>query len=348
MKLKIILVFLLIIGMHASAQNAYIINDFMKGYTLYFAKQTKHSKTKEYYKLTENQTKKTALEYGEKEFSKSELSKTAKITAFKNISESHIHILGDANFDGRQDVCIYETEAYDEGCYTPQATAHVFINLPTSFVESPSISDVYNSANCMRGGSFDIDTKNKRLITWSLGGAALHGCSQYSVSGIKAKEECYFEEDGFGASPFSQISGKKLENNKWVPFTSLSLYEEGLEKDKLLAFDTKNGKGRIILFKVNNVLYYAFQQNDQYKFISFAHPSDPEKAAKAIFKFRKQNTAYQLEFNSGSIKYIIYETTNNFGIRIYVNGKLSDWQGTAKQGSLSDLINSKFVNMVKE
>ncbi|MCR4033083.1 MULTISPECIES: XAC2610-related protein [Flavobacterium] len=348
MKLKLISFFLFASIAFANAQKAYLVNDFMKGYTLLFVTQTTGTKIKQYYKLTENESKKMVLEFGLKELSKPTILKTAKITAFKNISESHIHILGDANFDGRQDICIYETEAYDEGCYTPQATAHVFINLPTSFVESPSISDVYNSANCMRGGSFDIDTKNKRLITWSLGGAALHGCSQYSVSGIKAKEECYFEEDGFGASPFSQITGKKLENNKWVPFTSLSLYEEGLEEDKLLAFDTKNGKGRIILFKVNNVLYYAFQQNDQYKFISFAHPSSPEKASKATFKFRKQNSTSELEFNSGSIKYIIYETTNAFGIRIYVNGKLSDWQGTAKQGSLAKLTNSKFLNILKE
>lgn len=347
MKLKISLVFLLIIGTHASAQNAYIINDFMKGYTLYFAKQTKNSKTKEYYKLTENQTKKTVLEYGEKEFSKSELSKTAKITAFKNISEPNIRILGDVNFDGRADIIIFNNEINDdEGCYTPQATAYIFINNSNSFILSKSISDLYYNSSCVRGGSFEIDSKNKRLVTSSSGGAALHACSYYSVSGLEAKEECTFEEDGYSPSPFSTIAGKKRKDNNWISFSTLSVYEPNL--DKVVSFDTKNGKGRVILFKSKGVLYYAFQQNDAYKFISFAHPSDPEKAAKAIFKFRKQNTAYELEFNSGSIKYIIYETTNNFGIRIYVNGKLSDWQGTAKQGSLSDLVNSKFVNMVKE
>ncbi|PBI87522.1 hypothetical protein BSF41_29590 [Flavobacterium sp. ACN2] len=95
-------------------------------------------------------------------------------------------------------------------------------------------------------------------------------------------------------------------------------------------------------------MYYAFRQNDEYKFVSFAHPSTPEKADKAGFKFRKQNTVYELEFNSGNIKYIIYESATDIGIKIYVNGKLSDWQGTSKEGSLSVLSNSTFKNMVKE
>ena len=349
MKLKIsLLLFLCAVFYNANAQKAYIINDFMKGYTLYFAQQTVNSEIKEYYKLTENESKKIVLEYGAKELSKSQIRKTAKTVVFKSIPDPNIRVLGDVNFDGRPDVVIHETEAIDDGCYTPQATAHIFINTSTSFISSQSISDVYNDANCMRGGSFDIDTKNRRLITTSLGGAALHGIEHYSVSGTEAKLLSSFEEDGFAQGPFSKITGKRLENNKYVSFTSLSLYETGLKENKLLAFDTKNGKGRVILFKADNILYYAFQQNDEYQFVSFAHPSHPEKADKAIFKFRKQNTGNELEFSSGNIKYIIYETPNSVGIKINVNGKISDWQGIGKKGTLSSLTNAKFVNLVRE
>ncbi|MCC9062356.1 XAC2610-related protein [Flavobacterium piscisymbiosum] len=347
MKPKIsLLLFLCAVFYNANAQKAYIINDFMKGYTLYFAQQTVKSETKEYYKLTENESKKTVLEYGAKELSKSQISKTAKTVVFKSITDPNIRVLGDVNFDGRPDVVIHETEAIDDGCYTPQATAHIFINTSTSFISSQSISDVYNDANCMRGGSFDIDTKNRRLITTSLGGAALHGIEHYSVSGTEAKLLSSFEEDGFTQTPFYKITGKKWEKNKYIPFTSLSVYEPDL--DKLLVFDTKNGKGRILLFKVDNVLYYAFRQNDEYKFVSFAHPVSPEKANKAVFKFRKQNTGNELEFNSGNIKYTIYETSNSVGIKINVNGKISDWQGIGKKGTLSSLTNAKFVNLVRE
>lgn len=347
MKPKIsLLLFLCAVFYNANAQKAYIINDFMKGYTLYFAQQTVKSETKEYYKLTENESKKTVLEYGAKELSKSQISKTAKTVVFKSITDPNIRVLGDVNFDGRPDVVIHETEAIDDGCYTPQATAHIFINTSTSFISSQSISDVYNDANCMRGGSFDIDTKNRRLITTSLGGAALHGIEHYSVSGTEAKLLSSFEEDGFTQTPFYKITGKKWEKNKYVPFTSLSLYEPNL--DKLIVFDTKNGKGRILLFKADNVLYYAFRQNDEYKFVSFAHPVSPEKANKAVFKFRKQNTGNELEFNSGNIKYTIYETSNSVGIKINVNGKISDWQGIGKKGTLSSLTNAKFVNLVRE
>lgn len=347
MKLKTsLLLFVCAAFYSANAQKAYIINDFMKGYTLYFAQQTVKSEIREYYKITENQSKKIVLEYGAKELSKPQISKTARTVAFKSITDKNIRVLGDVNFDGRPDVVIHETEAIDDGCYTPQATAHIYVNTSTSFISSQSISDVYNGANCMRGGSFDIDTKNKRLITTSLGGAALHGIEHYSVSGTEAKLLSSFEEDGFTQTPFYKITGKKWEKNKYVPFASLSVYEPDL--DKLLVFDTKNHKGRILLFKVDNVLYYAFRQNDEYKFVSFAHPVSPEKANKAVFKFRKQNTGNELEFNSGNIKYILYETPNAVGIKINVNGKISDWQGMGKKGTLSSLTNAKFVNLVKE
>lgn len=331
------------------AQKAYIVNDFLKDYSLYFVREDTKQEIKEYYKLTENTSKKTVLEFGAKELSKPQISKTAKTAVFKSIPEKNIYLLGDVNFDGREDILINETEIYDdEGCYNPKPASRIFINNVTEFEYNESITTIYEGANCLRGGSFDIDSKYKKLITSSSGGAAIHGYEHYSVSGKTAKLISKFEEDGFYPSPFSKITGKKLENNKWVSFTSLSLYEEGLEKNKLLAFDTKNGKGRIILFKADDVLYYAFQQNDEYKFVSFAHPSIPEKADKALFKFKKQKSGYELEFNSGSIKYIIYETTNEVGIKIYVNEKLSDWQGITKTGSLSVLGNFKFKNMFTE
>lgn len=348
MKLKIsLLLFLCAVFYNANAQKAYIINDFMKGYTLYFAQQTVDSEIKEYYKLTENESKKIVLEYGAKELSKSQISKTAKIAAFNSITDKHIRVLGDVNFDGRPDIIISGTIMYDdEGCYTPRSTAHIFINSTSSFISSNSISSIYYDIFCLRGGAFEIDTKNKRLITSSSGGAAIHGIEHYSVSGTEAKLLSSFVQDGFTQTPFFEITGKKLENNKYVPFTSLSVYEPNL--DKLLVFDTKNGKGRILLFKADNVLYYAFRQNDEYEFISFAHPVSPEKANKAVFKFRKQNTGNELEFNSGTIKYTIYETPNSVGIKINVNGKISDWQGMGKEGTLSSLQNDKFVNVVKE
>ena len=345
MKIKLLL-FLIAQTYISNAQKAYISNDFLKGYTLYFLKQTKNSEIKEYYKLTENQTKKTVLEYGSKEFSNSETLKTAKITSFKSIPESNIRVLGDLNFDGRQDIVIHETEINDDGCYTAQATAHVFINITNGFLSSPSISRLYNDAYCVRGGSFEIDTKNKRIITSSSGGAALHVSSYYIISGMEAKEVANFEEEGDPYSPFSKITGKKWKDNNWDSFSSLSVYEPNL--DKVFSFDTKNEKGRVLLFKDKDVLYYAFQQNDEYKFVSFAYPSSPEKADKATFKFKKQNTNYELEFNSGSIKYTIYETSNEFGIKIYVSGKLSDWKGIAKTGTLAELVNANFKNVTKE
>lgn len=347
MKIKLCLVVFLLAEMYqANAQKAYIINDFLKGYTLYFFSHKTESETKEYYKLTENQTKKTVLEYGSNELSKPETLKTAKITAFKSIPESNIRVLGDVNFDGRQDIVIHETEINDDGCYTAQATAYVFINTPGNFLSSPSISRLYNDAYCVRGGSFEIDSKNKRVITSSSGGAALHVSSYYSISGIEAKEIAAFEERADAFSPFITITGKKWKDNNWVSVSTLSVYEPGL--DKVFSFDTKNGKGRVLLFKVKDILYYAFQQNDEYKFISFTYPSSPEKADKSVFKFRKQNAAYELEFNSGPIKYIAYETPTETGIKIYVNGKLSDWQGTAKTGTLAILANTDFKNVIKE
>nr|WP_199001335.1 hypothetical protein [Flavobacterium sp. ASV13] len=97
---------------------------------------------------------------------------------------------------------------------------------------------------------------------------------------------------------------------------------------------------------------FSFGQNhpipEKYKFISFAHPSSVEKADKAIFKFRKQNTNYELQFNSGNIKYLIYETPDSVGIKINVNGKISDWQGINKKGSLSGLETAKLANVTKD
>ncbi|AWK03535.1 hypothetical protein HYN56_04575 [Flavobacterium crocinum] len=349
MKFKIISLFIILSIASANAQKAYLINDFMKGYTLYFIQQKSDSQTKEYYKLTENESKKTVLEFGSKELSKPETLKTAKTVTFKSISQKNIRILGDVNFDGKPDIIIHETQINDDdGCYYPRASSHIFINTENTFTVSQSISDVYNDANCMRGGSFDIDAKNKRIITSSTCGAACHGCEHYSVSGKEAKMISSFEEDGFTQGPFSKITGKKLENSKWVSFNSLSIYEPNLDPDKILAFDTKNGKGRILLFKIDTILYYAFQQNDEYKFISFAHPSSPEKASKAIFKFKKQNSGYELEFNSGSIKYLVYETSDGVGIKINVNGKISDWQGMNKTGTLEKLVKNKFSNVIKD
>ena len=346
MKVKI-LVFFVLVGMFpVKAQKAYLIHDFMKGYTLYYIQQKTDSETKEYYQLTEDKTKKIVLEFGAKELSKPQTSKKAKKASFKSISDSNIRILGDVNFDGKQDIVIHETEINDDGCYTAQATAYVFVNTSNGFLSSPSISRLYNDAYCVRGGSFEIDSKNKRIITSSSGGAALHVSSYYSISGIETKEIATFEEEGDPFSPFFKITGKKWKDNNWVSFSSLSVYEPDLEK--LFSFDTKNGKGRVLLFKAKDILYYAFQQNDEYKFISFAYPSSPEKADKSTFRFRKQSVTYELEFNSGSIKYIAYESPNETGIKIYVNGKLSDWQGTANTGTLAILANGNFKNVIKE
>lgn len=349
MKVKICLfVFLLAKIYTVQAQKAFIINDFIKGYTLNFISDSTNSRVKEYYKLTVNESKKTVLEYGAKELSSSQVSKTAKTIAFKNIPVKNIRVLGDVNFDGRPDIIIFDTEIQDEGCYNPIATANIFINLPSSFVYSRDISNIYNNVHCLRGGSFMIDPTYKRIITSSSGGAAIHGIEHYSVTGKEAKMLSDFLQDGFVNSPFSQITGKRWENNKYVSFSSLSLYEPILGKNKLLAFDTKNGKGRVILFKKDNILYYAFQQNDEYQFVSFAYPSSPEKADKAIFKFRKQDSGYELEFNSGTIKYLLYETPDGIGIKINVNGKIADWQGLAKQGTLARLANTEYKNLLKE
>ncbi|MFB9077990.1 XAC2610-related protein [Flavobacterium procerum] len=349
MKLKIISFFLLFSIANASAQKAYLIHDFMKGYTLYFIQQKIGSETKEYYKLADDKSKKTVLEFGAKELAKPQIIKTAQTIAFKSLSNSNIQVLGDVNFDEREDIVVNNPEIIDdEGCYNPTKIAHIFINSPATFTESQSISNVYNSAYCLRGGSFEIDAKYKRLITCSSGGAANHSCEHYSVLGKEAKMISSFEEDGFAQGPFSKITGKKLENSKWISFNSLSIYEPNLDPDKVLAFDTKNGKGRILLFNSDNILYYAFKQNDEYNFISFAHPSSPEKAGKATFKFRKQNAGYELEFNSGSIKYLVYETSTGVGIKINVNGKISDWQGMTKEGSLETLVKNKFVNVTND
>ena len=165
MKIKLCLVLFLFAEIYnASVQKAYIANDFLKDYILYFVKQTKDSETKEYYKLTENQTKKTVLEYGSNELSKSETLKTAKITAFKSIPESNIRVLGDVNFDGRKDIVIHETEINDDGCYTAQATAHVFINTPGNFLSSPSISSLYNDAYCVRVDHLKLTLKTNVLL----------------------------------------------------------------------------------------------------------------------------------------------------------------------------------------
>lgn len=76
MKVKICLfVFLLAQIFTVQAQKAFIINDFIKGYTLNFISDSTNSRVKEYYKLTVNESKKMVLEYGAKELSSSQISK---------------------------------------------------------------------------------------------------------------------------------------------------------------------------------------------------------------------------------------------------------------------------------
>ena len=68
--------------------------------------------------------------------------------------------------------------------------------------------------------------------------------------------------------------------------------------------------------------------------ITFAYPIDPEKMQGKFFSFNEDCS--ELTFNSGSVKYIIYENHYEFGIRIFANGKVHDWKGnvSTKEGSL--------------
>jgi len=327
------------------SQKAFLADDFLKGHRLYYVQDSQDGEVIEYYLLSEIITGDVVLEYGTSSISTPRVKDIARTISYKNIKDINIRLTGDINFDGIEDIVIDDPEILDEGCYIPLKNSNLFISQNGKYVYSADISSLYNGAYCLRGGSFTVATDKEQIITSASGGAALHSFAVYEIDGIHTKKVGEFVEDGFKNPVFLEITGKQLVDDVWKDIDLKIVPEECLEK--VLSFDTKNGKGSILLFLHDNILYYAFKQSDGY--ISFAHPSHPDKADKATFTLSEESDGYELEFKSGTIKYTIYETENLIGITIDVNGKITDWSGnlSSKVGDLKRLEGEKIKNIIK-
>ncbi len=326
------------------SQKAYLADDFLEGKRLYFVQKTEDNVIKEYYLLSDIFSGEVVLEYGDKSISTPQIQDMARTIAFENIKDINIRLSDDMNFDGREDIIIDDPELDDMGCYMPMKNSNVFISHGDKYVYSNDISSLYNDSYCMPEGYLDVDDDSRRLIKIIIGRAGMNDYEVYEVDGIHIKMVEHYIEDVFSNPVFMERAGKKLVNGEWKDVDLKAVFEDDL--DKILSFKTQNGKGEVMLFVNDTILYYTFKQPDGY--ISFAYPSHPDKLSKSKFKIENVPDGIVLEFYSGSIKYTVYET-DNIGIKIDVDGKVTDWKGvySTKIGGFQRLLNENLKNVIK-
>lgn len=333
------------------AQVVFRINDFSEKYTvIHTIDNITQENSAEYfilYSKSDNQMNKPLLEYGEISLRDYAIKHAVKapVMTYKNMYQSNFYQGEDYNFDGVKDIIILDPGEEDEGCYTSQQNANIFIsNANGTFYYNQPLSDKFNESMCLRRAILFTIPENKEICFSQSGGAYSEYSEFYKFENDTLR---LFKTNDLNHQNFlySNNVEKQLKDGKWVTIKSHRFFLSEEKPEPILSFDTENNKGKVFVFgdtfyvngKDSNSLYYAFMIDNDV--VEFAFPDDPEKADKMRFRLKKSKNRQELEFNSGTIVYTIYETSTSLGIKVNVNGKEHDWKGNLsnKKGSLNNL-----------
>ncbi len=249
--------------------------------------------------------------------------------------EQSIIIYDDFNFDGIKDFAIMDGQ---ESCYHGPSFAIYLGNKKNDFDHDGEFSRLAHEY-C---GMFNYDPEEKMISVMTKSGCCWHQFSQFAVENNIPVEILTTIIDNFNP-PYEIETTKERKNGKMVESTTKSI--DVTEIDTLLTFTLENNK-EVFVFPLNSsILNYVLLKEDGA--IDFDYFYDVKDENHQPFKLETTSQGKNLTFVNRNITYKIYESKNDIGIEVDMNGKIYDLKGKlpTKQGSLSKIKASEFENV---
>ena len=249
-------------------------------------------------------------------------------------------IYEDFNFDGKKDLALMS--GY-HSCYGGPAF-NIYLAKSDGFEFSPTFAELGHNY-C---GMFHVNEKDEILHTMMKSGCCWHEYSDFRVIDNQPKIVKAITFDYTYAS--GQLPIKETltswENSQPTETTRYLLaYDDDL--DVLVTFELQRNKKRVVVFAIEDVMYYALEQSDGAVEFYFPEAYYDENRSETIYKpFTFDTVEKTLRFQNEDALYTLYETKNSVGIKVLVDGKTYDLKGL--RSSLSGSLNIFDVQSLDE
>ena len=246
--------------------------------------------------------------------------------ALANIKElpygsQSVLIYEDFNFDGNKDLALMS--GY-HSCYGGPAF-NIYLATTSGFEYNSGFS-VLSNEYC---GMFQVDEESQTLHTMVKSGCCWHQFSEYKVIDNEPKIIKSVTHDRTGMSePFliQETETVWLNNNTIETEKLLLPYDDNMEI--IASFELNRNKKKVVVFAINNVLYYALEQPDESVEFYFPKPYYDESRKTTIYKSFTFDTADKtLSFHNEDAHYTLYQTEHTVGIQVKIEGKTYDLKG---------------------
>ena len=249
--------------------------------------------------------------------------------------EQSLIMYGDFNFDGKKDFAISDGQ---NSCYHGPSFK-IYLANGNGFSYSKDFTRLAQEY-C---GMFDIDTAQKRIYTMTKSGCCWHEYSEFIVRDNRPKLLNRETEDE--DVPYLIFTKETWVGNKRKKKSvrTINTAQEGIEV--ILSFNVPKNNKQIILFNINDrTLNYALVEKDST--VALSYPMETVYKHRD-FEFDSSLNNLSITFKNKNANYKIYESPNEIGITIHIDGKTYDWIGNlgTKNGSLNRLREIKLDNV---
>lgn len=356
--IKSLYILFILFGMHTIAQNQFPIKigNFSEKYEAVINLNEKDTLISGRYEeyipeyviiISDKKSKKTVLETYTADFPTYLLDENNK--AIPNIKElpygsQSVLLYEDYNFDGIEDFALMNG---NNSCYSGPSF-DIYLAANNSFIYSESFSALSNDY-C---GMFQINQKTKTIHTMTKSGCCWHQYSEFKVVNNEPKVVKIVEEKMSDLPPrLVEVQTEEWKNNKKTESNTLLIPYGTYEKNTLLYFDLYKNEKKVVLFTLDEFLYYALLKPDET--IEFYYPQpfyDETKEDYIYGYFTYDSNDKTLKFKNKDAEYILYETDNSIGIKVLSNGKTYDMNGNYETniGSLKKLRTVKLLNVLHD
>lgn len=243
-------------------------------------------------------------------------------------------IYEDFNFDGNKDLALMN--GY-QSCYGGPSF-DIYLATTSGFEYSKSFSALGNEY-C---GMFTIDEEAQSIHTMVKSGCCWHQFSEFSVVDNEPKLIRTLTMDAFsGQEPYfiEEVLAEWQGDEVHETVNLLLPYDDRMEV--LMFFMLAESEKHVVIFAVDNILYYALERPDKSVEFYYPKPYYDENLEETQYgnPFIYNKTSNTLSFANLDAQYVIYENEDNFGIKVITKGREYELKGMvgSKKGSLQNL-----------
>lgn len=294
MRLKIILLFLILIPSPAYAAKSIKVTSFSEAYHAVIILEKPEevfSPGKIIIYDTKSQTELISVDADELDSSVQEGPISVVVSECPYCSQSPILYL-DVNFDGIKDFAIQDG---NNSCYGGQSY-QIYLGLNGRFVHSLDFSRL-SQEYC---GMFGVDPKEKTLDTMIKSGCCYHETSIFKI--VKNKLQAIEILSFANEDPYFVETKQKWDGHKMVKSVKRTL--ESDDAERVFTFCLANGK-TVTLFTLKNSLNYAFV--DKSGNVEFAFPQDSSDEENEDFYLTETADLKTISFKNQDAEYEITE-----------------------------------------